>query len=342
LTIDQPVARLERQIRRGFLFLTCVNPQTGQDETCRWTTWDGPTTNGTSIPYQHTLSGQINPAVAYANWPTGDYQVAVRGVSPDNLIGLMKTVDFSIINPLPTLYTFHFNPASIDQRQSSPITVSYDIHTSMPVRFERIIENTDSHQCFNNDAQVVACQWASWNALSTSNTSAPYTYGLSVTLTPSTAYANWQTGAYRIRVRGINSDNVISNELSANFEIIKSPPAITDFWLSPASFGKSNNNLVQATYTMTSTAPVNAMQRKITRNGICINPATGQTSGQCWYDWTVLTTGSTTNPYQYVFGIELNPALSYVNWQTGSYVLEVHGSAEGYTVSRSLNFSVTP
>ncbi|MDG9669270.1 hypothetical protein ONV78_16125 [Hahella sp. CR1] len=115
---------------------------------------------------------------------------------------------------------------------------------------------------------------------------------------------------------------------------------LSQLTLSPSRVNKNDSSNVMFRWNAKSYDKISRFQRKITRNGQCINPATGSSTSQCWSDWNVLATSSSNAPYSYTYNVELAPSSAYRNWQTGNYVISIKGEhATGvWSDEKTVNF----
>jgi hypothetical protein len=317
----------------------------------------GPNCRTCHITQQYTWLGNSNMVNSNARYfarrvcetdrPMPNSRVTHNAFFASKAPRLFQTLTNEPIPCIPSLVeNLKLTPSRFDKAQNSNVNFSYAFTVDQPVaRLERqvVSPSYSGEQCFNMDTGAPeTCRWTTWSGPVTSSTRIPYQYNFSGQINPAIAYANWKPGQYVLRVRGVSPDDNPGTFATLNFTIDDSRPVLSSFIFNPATISKSNVMLINASYTLSSNVLLNGMQRKITRNGQCINPNTGQPGSQCWYDWTVLTTASKGNPYLYSYSIALVPATAYANWPTGSYNMEMSALAEGFTLTRSLGFSIAP
>ena len=222
LTSDQQIVEFERYIYRTN-DNQWIDVSTGGNTTYgnHKSTWSVLSTSSTSNPYNYSYSSYINPSIGYANWPEGTYKLFTRAKNAAGQWSNEAILYFYVVDmPVPpSITSWTINPYSWDTNYNGNINFSYTLQASQPLfNMERKIIRTSDWRCINPATGQAGSCWHSYNALSQTSSS-PVTYGISGSLNPSTAYATWNTGSYRIYVRGYNAAGQQSNQRYLNFRL---------------------------------------------------------------------------------------------------------------------------
>ena len=223
LTSDQPIDTFERSIKR-MSDGQWIDVNTGNTTSYagRRSNWSVLSTASSSAPYQYSYTGAINPYISYSNWQEGTYALYTRAQNAAGDWSNETVLYFYIIDqPMPpTINYWSINPYSWDTSYNGNVNFSYTLQADQQLTsMERKIVRASDWRCINPATGQSGSCWHDYSALNYTGGTSPYTYGISGSLNPSTAYANWNTGTYYIYVRGYNATGQLSNQKYLIFKL---------------------------------------------------------------------------------------------------------------------------
>lgn len=331
---DVPVERIELQLVRKS-DSQCLNFDNGQviahqnNEAC----WGEESFGHVSFlpSYTYVNSWHYNASTHFKTWLAGEYEVHARAWGVEGQLSKTTSGSFVITRPTPTVSNFTISEPTFNKADDSNVSYTYNLDANQSfTKFERAIKRNSDGAWISlpsSGTTSYSNRWSTWSVLNLNTSSSSNKYSYNGVINAHLSYADWQDGTYTLYTRAQNADGVWSADTKLYFYIVNQPmpPSINGWSVNPSTWYKTSNSNVNFSYSLTTDQTLVRFERKIVKNGRCINPANGQ-SGSCWHDYTALNqTGSNSSNVYYGVSGSLNPSTAYAGWDLGSYYIYVRG-----------------